>query len=113
MNFIYQIIEFQLFGHIFCCFSQCLRPSIGIAEKYGMNTSTLIFLDPVKLSGSTTNSQESQNLKARNPQNKSFQILDPVPWNGPCNLTQNQIQHGLKKCWSMIRTRFLKRLVRF
>jgi hypothetical protein len=64
MNFICQIIEFQLFGHIFCCFSQRLRPWIGIAEKYGMNTCTLIFLDPVKLSGSTTNSQESQNLKA-------------------------------------------------
>jgi hypothetical protein len=63
MNFIYQIIEFQLSGHIFFCFSQCLRPSIGIAEKYGMNTCTLIFLDPVKLSGSTTNLQESQNLK--------------------------------------------------
>ncbi len=58
-------------------------------------------------------SRWQQQTQARNPQNKSFQILDPVPWNGPCNLTQNQIHHPLKKCWSKIRTRFLKRLVKF
>jgi hypothetical protein len=64
MNFIYQIIEFQLFGHIFCCFSQHLRPSIGVAEKYGMNTCTLIFLDRVKLSGSTTTRESKPESKS-------------------------------------------------
>lgn len=104
--------------------SQCLRPSIGVAEKYGMNTCTLIFLDPVKLSGSTTNSQESQNLKmsllqmtATDTSKKHTKQKFPNSWSSSMkwSMQSNTKSNSapIKKCWSMIRTRFLKRLVRF
>lgn len=89
MNFICQIIEFQLFGHIFCCFSVFETFNWSCREIWYEHLYFDLFgsCQTLRINYQLTReskpenepSPDDSNRHKQETQNKSFQILDPVP----------------------------------